>query len=255
VPGPSYIIHTPEEICGIRRASRAAASVREKLIPIIFPGMTTGAVDSIAASLISSEGGTSAFLGYRGYPGNVCISLNDEVVHGIGSPDRVIKDGDLVSIDIGVCLDGFIGDTAKSFVAGTASKEAAFLIEITEKALMAGIAAARKNNYVRDISAAVESVAKKAGLGVVREYVGHGCGKQLHEPPEIPNFVSMNRGPRLEPGMTLAIEPMLNIGTHKVLTDPDRWTVRTFDGKLSAHFEHMALVTEQEPEILTCPKT
>jgi methionyl aminopeptidase len=250
-----FIIHSEKEVEGIRKAAQATAIVRERVSQIAHPGMSTKSLDNAAGDIIASLGGRSAFLGYRGYPAQICISLNDKVVHGIASEDEIMQPGDVVSVDIGVNLDGYIGDTAKSFVVGVPPVgEVKDLLEKTEQALMDGVAAAIAGNYIRDISYAVEKVAKAAGLGVVREYVGHGCGVRLHEPPEIPNFVSRNRGPQLVPGMVLAIEPMFNLGSHRVLTESDNWTVRTADGKVSAHFEHMALVTENEPEILTWPK-
>ena len=252
----NFIIHSPEEINAIRVAAQAAAFVREQLVSIAVPGMSTKELDDIAGTLIASRGGKSAFLGYRGYPGQTCISLNDKVVHGIGSPSEIMRDGDVVSVDIGVNIAGGIGDTAKSFVVGARPfPDITMLLEKTEEALMAGISAALKGNYIRNISAEIEKIARKAGLGIVREYVGHGCGTKLHEPPEIPNFVTGNRGPMLMPGMVLAIEPMLNLGTHKVYTEPDNWTVRTLDGKVSAHFEHTVLITDNQPEILTWLKT
>lgn len=248
----NFVIHGPDEIGGIRSAAQAAALVRERICVMAMPGMTTKALDDLAGSLIASTGGTSAFLGYRGFPAQICISVNDEVVHGIGSNSKVLRKGDVLSLDIGVKLNGFVGDTAKSFcLGGDAPKDVEVLLSVCEKSLMEGIDAARKGNYVVDISSAVERIAKKANLGIVREYVGHGCGKALHEPPEVPNFTTRNKGPMLVPGMVLAIEPMLNLGTHKVFTEADNWTVRTLDGKVSAHFEHMVYITESEPEILT----
>lgn len=249
---PAYIVHTPEEIVRIRRAAQAAAQVRIELPDMVRPGMSTKMIDEIAESLIAGTGGKSAFLGYNGYPGQICISVNDEVVHGIGRPDRIVQTGDVISLDIGVEIDGGIGDNATTFVVGEeATGEVKKLLECTETALMAGLAQAVAGNYVKDISMAVEKVAKAARFGVVREYVGHGCGVKLHEPPEVPNFVSVYRGPQLVPGMVLAVEPMFNLGTHKVFTESDMWTVRTADGNVSAHFEHMVLVTDNEPEILT----
>ena len=247
------VIHSLAQIRGIREAASAAAQVRDRLPEMCQPGMSTKMVDELAGSLIASVKGSSAFLGYRGFPGNICISLNDEVVHGIGCPERIMQPGDLVSVDVGVKLNGFIGDTATSFILGEdATGETLHLLDNTEKALAAGIKAAKCGNYVRNISAAVEKVAREAKLGIVREYVGHGCGVQLHEPPEIPNFVTSNRGPRLRAGMVLCIEPMLNLGSHKVYTSAsDHWTVKTKDAKLSAHFEHMILITETDPEVLT----
>jgi len=252
---PDCVIHTPQEIVSIRAAGAAAAYVRDQLAGLIRPGLSTKDIDDLAGRLIFQVGGKSAFLGYRGYPGQICISVNDEVVHGIGRPDRIIQPDDIVSIDIGVELNGGIGDTAVTVaMQPELPPRTRELLEFTELALKAGIEKARPGNYVKDISAAIQRVADKAKLGVVREYVGHGCGAKLHEPPEVPNFVCIYRGPKLVPGMVLAIEPMFNLGTHKVFTEPDQWTVRTRDGKLSAHFEHMVLITEREPEILTCQK-
>ena len=251
----NYVIHSNEEIEKIRHAAQLTGQVRDQIAQLARPGMSTYELDQIAGTLIADTGGTSAFLGYGGFPGNICISVNDEVVHGIGRPDRIIQETDIVSIDVGVALDGGIGDSATTFTFCEQSDDVKRLLDNTHKALMAGIAQAKAGNFIRDISRAVEKVAKAAKLGVVREYVGHGCGTNLHEPPEVPNFVCGVRGPRLRPGMVLAIEPMLNLGTYKVFTEADRWTVRTADKKLSAHFEHMVLITENEPEILTWPKT
>jgi len=251
----NFVIHTPAELIGIRQAAAASAAVRCELPSMLRPGMTTKDIDDLAGMLIARTGGISAFLGYHGYPGQICISVNDEVVHGIGSPQRVINSGDVVSLDIGVKLNGGVGDNAVTVVVGeNNSPDVARLLQATEASLMAGLAMARSGNYIRDISAAIEKVARDAKLGIVREYVGHGCGTQLHEPPEVPNFVTAYRGPRLEPGMVLAIEPMLNLGTHRVFTLSDGWTVKTADGSISAHFEHMVLITENEPEILTWQK-
>ena len=251
------IIHTPDEIVRIRRAAQLTAMVRDRLAELARPGMTTLEFDQLAGSLIAETGGKSAFLGYHDYPGNICISVNDEVVHGIGRADRVMQPEDIVSIDLGIEIDGACGDTAVTFGLGAPlPPDVAHLIEATSRALSAGIARAVSGNYIRDISAAIEAVARKAHVGVVRDFVGHGCGIRLHEPPEVPNFVAASRGPRLVPGMVLAIEPMFNLGTYRVDIDRhDGWTVRTHDGAVSAHFEHMVLITEQEPEILTWPKT
>ncbi len=250
------VIHTPEEIERIRIAAQATATVREQLRTMIIPGMTTRNVDELAGRLIAETGGTSSFLGYHGFSGNICISLNDVVVHGSGSDRVVIKDTDILSIDLGVTINGATGDTAVTLAfRDDLSADLKRLLTATEEALYAGIAEARKGKFIRDISAAVEAVAKKAKLGVVREYVGHGCGIKLHEPPEVPNFVMPGfRGPKLVPGMVLAIEPMFNLGSARVYTESDRWTVRTRDGQWSAHFEHQVLITETEPEILTCLK-
>ncbi|MDD5697277.1 MAG: type I methionyl aminopeptidase [Victivallaceae bacterium] len=252
----NYVIHTAEEIARIRQAAQLTARVRDQVRELVRPGMSTCELDRIAGTLIAATGGTSAFLGYNGFPGNICISVNDEVVHGIGRPDRILAETDIVGLDIGITYDGGVGDTAVTFALGReVPEDVKRLLENTEKALMAGIGRAKAGNHVCDISAAVEKAAKAARLGIVREYVGHGCGTKLHEPPEVPNFFCGQRGPELRPGMVLAIEPMLNLGSYKVFTETDRWTVRTADKSWSAHFEHMVLITENEPEILTWPKT
>jgi len=249
------IIHSAEEISRIRVACRLTDQVRQQLSEMIKPGMTTFDVDMLAGELIQKCGGKSAFKGYYGYPGNICISVNDEVVHGIGRPDRILDPKDIVSIDIGVHYDGAIGDCATTVSFTEQPPEIARLLQGTAEALQLGIQAARAGNYIRNISAAVEGCAKRYKLGIVREYVGHGCGIQLHEPPEIPNFTGPGRGSLLSPGMVLAIEPMLNAGSGAVTTDKlDHWTVRTKDGRWSAHFENMILITDNEPEILTCQK-
>lgn len=253
----NYLIHSDEEIRGIRKAAEATAYLRDSLVKMIAPGMTTGQIDNFAKALIDSTGGVSAFFGYHGFPGQVCISVNDEVVHGIGNTERVLQKGDIVSIDQGIKLNGFIGDTAKTIYIGDDSEipeDIDKLMRETERALNEGIKVCESGNYIRDIGAAVEKVAKSAKLGIVREYVGHGCGVELHEPPEIPNWKTKASGPKLHPGMVICIEPMLNLGTHKVYTEKDKWTIRTKDGKFSAHFEHMILITDKKPEILTWQK-
>jgi methionyl aminopeptidase len=254
----AYVVHNTQAIHGIREAAQATARVLRRLSTSVMPGMTTLQIDELASALIHDQGGTSAFHNYHGFPGQVCISLNDEVVHGIGSPERVVAPGDLVSLDVGVRLNGFLGDSAVTFVAGGeahADPEARRLIQITEAGLEAGIAAARGGAHVGDIGRAVEAVVSRAGFAVVRDFVGHGCGRDLHEPPEVPNFAGPARGVRLRPGMVLAIEPMVNAGKAGVMVESDGWTVRTADGTLSAHVEHMVLITDDEPEVLTWRKT
>ena len=249
------IIHTPEEIARIRRAALITASVRDDLAAMARPGMTTFELDRLAGELITRTGGTSAFKNYCGFPGNICISVNDVVIHGIGKENVVISEKDIVSIDVGVKFDGAIGDTALTFGFTDQPADVKNLMEGTKEALMSGISAARCGAFVHDISAAVEKCARRHKLGIVREYVGHGCGIQLHEPPQVPNYTGSGKGPRLEPGMVLCIEPMLTIGSESVKLDrKDGWTVRTRDGKWSAHYEHMILITENEPEILTWQK-
>ena len=252
----SYIIHTPDEIARIRRAAKASAWLRDQLASVARPGMSTWELDQAAGALIAETGGKSAFLNYCGYPGNVCISVNDEVVHGIGVPNRIIQDDDLVSIDVGVAIDGAVGDTALTFTFAPMTAERRNLMEGTEEALYAGIKAARRGNTISHISHAVEEVARRRKLGVITDYVGHGCGIKLHEPPEVPNFTGRGRGAPLLPGMVICIEPMFSAGDwHVVLDRTDHWTARTRDGNLSAHFEHQVLITDNEPEILTWQKT
>jgi methionyl aminopeptidase len=254
---PSYVIHSEDEIRRIRIAAEATARVRDELAKRACPGMSTLELDRIAAALITQENGRSAFLGYCGFPGNICISLNEEVVHGIGSADRIMTENDIVSIDIGVEIDGAIGDTALTFaLRPDPSPAVEMLLKTTNDALMAGIEQAVCGNYLNDICSAIEKVANSQKLGVVRDFVGHGVGTKLHEPPEVPNFRMASKGPKLQKGMVLAIEPMFNLGTAKVSVDKfNHWTVRSLDKSLSAHFEHTILITDNKPEILTWPKT
>ena len=254
---PARIIHSPEEIVRIRRAAAVTAQVRDELARLVHPGMTTFDLDMLAGELISRTGGTSAFRNYCGYPGNICISMNDTVIHGIGSPDQLITENDIVSMDLGVRIDGALGDTAVTVgFREDLPADVRRLIDGTREALMEGIAAARCGAFIRDISAAVEKCAHRHRLAIVRDYVGHGCGIKLHEPPEVPNYTGWGKGPRLEPGMVICIEPMLNLGAEAVKLDRrDNWTVCTRDGSWSAHFEHMILITDNEPEILTWQKT
>ncbi len=254
-----YIIHTPAEIEKIRVAARLTAIARDRIAAAVQEGMTTADLDRIAGAEIRSLGGKPAFLGYGGFPANICISVNDVVVHGIASPEKVIRQGDVVSVDVGIFYDGAVGDTAKTVYVGGSGNASApdadiqRLLDGTRLALEAGISAAKKGKTIQDISAAVEKVGLEHKLGIVREYVGHGSGIRLHEPPDIPNFTDPKRrnGIRLQPGMVLCIEPMFNLGTHKVYVESDEWTVRTADGKKSAHFEHMILIGEDETEVLT----
>ncbi len=252
-PKEKIVIYKETEIAGVRAAAAASALVLQKLSEAVRPGLSTADLDHLAESFIRDSGGKSAFLGYNGYPGQICVSINEEVVHGIGRADRIIREGDLVSLDVGVTLAGYTGDNARTVSAGIpAQGVAAKLLEVTEESLFAGIAAAIDGNCVNDISSAVEQVVKKAGFSVVRDLVGHGCGKKMHEEPEIPNFRCPGRTPILRAGMIICIEPMVNIGTWRVVLDrKDRWTVRSADASLSAHFEHQILITKDKPEILT----
>jgi len=206
----------------------------------------------LAEEYIKRHGGIPAFKGYRGYPRSLCVSVNEEVVHGIPGK-RKLKEGDIVSLDLGVLMDGYYGDAAITVPVGKVSELAKKLIKVTEEALYRGIEMARPGNRLSDISHAIQTHVEKAGFSVVREFVGHGIGKQLHEEPQVPNFGPPNRGPRLEPGMVLAIEPMVNTGTWEVRILPNGWTVVTADGGLSAHFEHTVAITDNGPEILSLP--
>ncbi|MDE1171557.1 MAG: type I methionyl aminopeptidase [Verrucomicrobium sp.] len=241
------------EIDGMRRSGAAVGAILEKVAAVLEPGMTTREVDSFAAEQIRAAGARSAFLNYRGFPGNICISVNEEVVHGIGGSRR-LQLGDIVKLDIGIVKDGWIGDTATTVPVGMADPAVTKLLEVTRASLYEGIAQAKEGNRVGDISSAIEKYVEKNGFTVVREFVGHGVGRKLHEEPQVPNFGSPRNGPKLKAGMTLAIEPMVNMGRADVRILADGWTVVTTDGKKSSHFEHVVLVTEGEPEILTCPK-
>ena len=218
----------------------------------IREGITTEELDRLAEEYIKRHGGIPAFKGYRGYPRSLCVSVNEEVVHGIPGK-RKLKEGDIVSLDLGVLMDGYYGDAAITVPVGKVSELAKKLIKVTEEALYRGIEMARPGNRLSDISHAIQTHVEKAGFSVVREFVGHGIGKQLHEEPQVPNFGPPNRGPRLEPGMVLAIEPMVNTGTWEVRILPNGWTVVTADGGLSAHFEHTVAITDNGPEILSLP--
>ncbi|QSR87065.1 type I methionyl aminopeptidase [Candidatus Methylacidiphilum infernorum] len=239
-----------KEIEAMRRSCRLVTEIIEKIQAILAPGITTAEVDQYAAHLIQSYGAKSAFLGYRGFPGNICISINEEVVHGIGGK-RKIRYGDLVKLDVGIIFEGWIGDTAKTFPVGTVDVEDLRLMEVTSTALMIGIAQAREGNRVGDISSAIEKYVLEQGFQVVKDFVGHGVGRRLHEEPPVPNFGKAGCGPKLKAGMILAIEPMVNRGTGRVVMLPDGWTAVTEDGQRSAHFEHTVLITKKGPEILT----
>ena len=236
----------------MRAACRLSAGILAEVASRIRPGMTTGELDAIAAERMRALGVASAFFGYGGFPGTTCISLNEEVVHGIPGP-RAINAGDLVSVDLGVVAEGFIGDNATTVGVGEVDAESVRLCAVCEAALAAGIGAARAGNRVGDVGHAVQRVAEAAGFSVVRDFCGHGVGRKLHEDPQIPNYGKPGTGPVLKPGMTLAIEPMINLGGYRVEVLANGWTVRTCDRKRSAHFEHTVLVVPDGPaEILTC---
>jgi methionyl aminopeptidase len=247
------VLKTAADLELMRPACALAAKVLNEVAAFIKPGVTTRQIDNLAAMIIQANGGRSAFLGYRKFPCHTCISVNEEVVHGLAG-ERQLKFGDIVSLDIGVAYRGFIGDTAKTVAVGGCSVAAQRLMDVTERALYEGIAAARAGNRVTDISRAVQEYVEGNHYSVVREFVGHGVGRTMHEEPQVPNFVDRTSNQRLRPGMTLAIEPMVNAGSASVKILKDNWTVVTQDGSLSAHFEHTVLITDKEPEILTCPE-
>ncbi len=235
----------------MRKASAIVAEALNAIKEFISPGVTTKDLEQIAEDIIKRRGGKPAFKGYRGYPASICVSVNDEVVHGIPSTSVILKHGDIVSIDLGVVYDGYIGDAAITVPVGEITEEAKRLLEVTEKALYIGIQEAKVNKRVSDISNAIQRYVESHGFSVVRQFVGHGVGKQLHEEPQIPNFGPPGKGPKLKEGMTLAIEPMVNAGKYEVYVLDDGWTAKTADGSLSAHFEHTILIKRGGPEILT----
>ncbi len=247
-------LKSPSQIEIMGEAGLIVAEMLEALKAAARPGVSTLELDELARATIIRHGGKPAFKGYRGFPGHICTSVNEEVVHGIPSGRR-LKEGDIVGLDAGAVVDGYFADAAVTVPVGRISREAADLIAVTEQALAAGIAKARVGNRLSDISHAVQQVVESHGYSVVREFVGHGIGTQLHEAPQIPNYGEPGYGPQLKKGMALAIEPMVNQGTAAVEILADGWTAVTKDRKLSAHFEHTVVVTESEPEILTqCPK-
>ncbi len=247
------IIKSDRDIEGIAKASQIVAEVLDIVVPEnVKPGMSTAALNEIIERYIRSRGGVPTFLGYQGFPAASCISLNDEVVHGIPRKRRKIKLGDLLKVDVGVTLNGYIGDAARTYAIGEVSELAERLMKATLESLYAGIDAARVGNRVSDISMAVDSVIKRYGFHAVRSLAGHGVGIRLHEDPSVPNYFDPSwHGPRLKHGMTIAIEPMVNVGTWRVFTKRDQWTVVTADHSLSAHFEHTITITKDGPRILS----
>jgi methionyl aminopeptidase len=247
-------IKSVKEIEKMRQACRSASDILDRVSEVIRPGIKTKEVDEAAADFMDEAGVKSAFLGYRlghrVFPGTICISLNDEVVHGIGSQRR-IQYGEIVKLDIGVIQDGWVGDNATTVAVGVIDERTDHLLRVTEGALSRAIAVAYEGHRVGDICAEIEEEARRFGFSVVREFVGHGVGRKMHEEPQIPNYGKRGSGPKLKAGMTLAIEPMINMGTSDVRLLEDGWTVRTADGLPSAHFEHTVLITKDEPEILT----
>lgn len=243
-------IKSVDELHVMQEAGRLLREVVEKIAKAVRPGLPTITLDEMARTLIERGGAQPAFLGYRDYPATVCVSINEEVVHGIPSR-RCLRSGDIVSIDVGLFKTGFYADKAVTVMVGKVTPLARRLVRATKEALQTGINMARPNRRLGDLSAAIQAHVEASGFSVVREYTGHGIGRKIHEPPQIPNFGKAHSGPRLQPGMVLAIEPMVNVGTWKTITLDDQWTVVTADGQLSAHFEHTVAVTDNEPLILT----
>ena len=243
-------LKSPREIECMRRAGRLTAQARALAGSMVRPGVTTHEIDTAVRKFIESHGAKPSFLGYSGFPGSACISINEEVIHGIPGP-RKLKEGDIVSVDVGAFLDGFHGDCAATFACGQVSDEAMHLIHVTEQSFWEGIKLARSGNRVSDISHAVQQYVEANGCSVVRDFVGHGVGAKLHEPPEVPNFGPAGHGPRLQPGMTIAVEPMVCAGDWRVKVLRDGWTTVSADGSLTAHYENTILITDGEPEVLT----
>lgn len=246
----NIVLKNPREIEQMRLAGRLAAEILDKVADHIRPGITTGEVDRYAADLMKEAGCKSAFLGYRKFPGNICISVNEEVIHGIGGPRR-IQYGDIVSLDIGIVRQGWVGDNATTVAVGIIAPEVQALLDATEESLYHAISFIREGRRLGDACASIEEYVKARGYTVVREFVGHGVGRSLHEDPQVPNYGKKGTGPKLKAGMTLAIEPMVNMGRPEVEVLSDDWTAVTVDRLPSAHFEHTVLVTKGDPEILT----
>ena len=245
------VIKSVQEIEKMRKAGSIVRSTLEKMRHAIKPGVTTLELDNIAEEHIRSFGAVPSFKGYAGFPASICASVNEVVVHGIPNAVYTLKEGDIIGIDVGAILNGFHGDAAETFPVGNISEEATRLLEITKLSLYKGIDIARTGNRLSDIGHAVQTFVEDAGLSVVRDFVGHGIGRKMHEDPQIPNFGVPHHGPIIKTGMTFAIEPMVNAGVYNVFVMPDNWTVKTKDGKLSAHFEQTVAVTDDSPVILT----
>ncbi len=244
-------IKTPAEIESMRRASRVVAEVLAQLKPLVKPGVTTAELDKFAEKRVRELGAVPAFLGYRGYPATLCVSINEEIVHGIPSPKRVVREGDIVSLDMGAVCGGFYGDAAVTVAAGEISGQARRLMAVTSGSLEAALSKVRAGARLGDVSRAVQEYAEGNGMSVVREFTGHGIGRHLHEEPSIPNFGKPGTGPVLKPGMTLAIEPMLCLGRADVIVKNDGWTAVSADGSLAAHYEHTVAVTEDGCDVLS----
>lgn len=251
----SIRIKSEQEIEKIRAACQIVARTHELLADYVKPGVSTMELDKLARKYIESQKAVPSFLNYNGYPASICVSINEEVVHGIPDESRMIMEGDVVSIDIGAYHEGYHGDAARSYVVGEGSEEAKRLVRVTEESFFAGMQYARPGNHLHEISAAIQKYCEDNGYSVVRDLVGHGIGSELHEEPQIPNFKPIGRGPKLQKGMVLAIEPMVNEGRFDVRILSDDWTVVTLDGSLSAHYENTIVITDTGHELLTILKT
>ena len=245
-------IKSAREVELMRRAGKITAAARALAGEMVKPGVTTQEIDRAVCRFIRSQGAEPSFLNYNGYPASVCISVNDEVIHGIPGK-RVLREGDIVSVDVGAYIGGYHGDCAATYACGKFSEEAQRLIDVTRQSFFEGIKYAREGGRLSDVSHAIEEYVEGNGFSVVREYVGHGIGRNMHEGPEVPNFGIAGHGPKLLRGMTLAVEPMVNAGTAAIRQMPDGWTVKTRDGKYAAHYENTILITSDEPELLTVP--
>jgi methionyl aminopeptidase len=243
-------LKSAREISHMREAGRIVAMALQELGKRVAPGVTTGELNRFADEFLRRVGAEPAFLGYQGFPASICASVNEEVVHGIPGL-RKLENGDIISIDIGAVYHGYVGDASMTFPVGEIPAEASRLLQVTRQSLFEGIGQAIPGNRIGDISAAVQQYVESHGYQVVRDFVGHGVGARMHEEPQVPNFGKVGMGPRLQPGMTIAIEPMVNVGTYEVMVMPNRWTAVTRDHSLSAHFEHTVLITGGQPEILT----
>jgi methionyl aminopeptidase len=247
----AILIKTTVEIEKMRRSGRALRQVHEAVRPLVVAGASTMDLENVAAAKMEELKAISAFKGYRGFPAVLCTSINSEVVHGIPSPKRVLADGDIVSVDCGVIVDGFYSDAAVTYAVGTPSASTRKLLDVTQASLEKAILQAQVGGRLGDISAVVQEMCEAEGFGVVREFVGHGIGRSMHEDPQVPNFGARGKGPRLKAGMVLAIEPMINAGGPEVKVLPDGWTTVTLDGGYSAHFEHTVAITKDGPQVLT----
>lgn len=248
------ILKTSRELAALRKAGKISQAALKLAGEAVEPGISTWEIDRLVRRYIESAKATPSFLGYEGYPASACISVNDVVIHGIPQKSQILKKGDIVSIDVGACYQGFHGDNAWTFPCGEISPEARALLDATEKSLFLGIEQARPGNRLGDIGHAVQEYVEARSYSVVREFTGHGVGADMHEDPSVPNFGKPGRGVRLTPGMVIAIEPMINMGRREIEIKPDGWTVVTRDGSLSAHFEHTIAITKEGPVILTLPE-